>query len=381
MLLSGISQASPEDDWMALSAAAQKGDLKAVGQMLKRGVKPDAPHPDHENVDSAMDWAAIHGDVALIRLLISYHADVNAHENIGDLTPLMFAAENGKLAAAQELILHGAKPNLKDTGGSTALDHALHDNDAAHQKVAVLLRQHGAVVGAKPASQPQAAADDPCGGIVQLAEMGPKGYAALAGPPFPQDTLEGMLGEKEAKMSLGPAACTVNDDDSDFSCGWKGEIGFSDLVPLVKQCLKPKTVEVSDESGKSTVWYGNGDERVMVEIYEKGPSIKFVGTSPHHLKPTFEIQNWTNEGVRVAIDGTDRCTIAPAVTADGYMSGTNCNLDIPQGTYTLAVTRPGGAILQQVFTYNGSNCVKVLDSGLSFKDGMACVFAPGKDGQ
>lgn len=139
-----------EQQWLSLAEAVTKGDVKTVKATLARGVNPDTPHPNSEDRFSPLATAVCKGRIDLARLLISHHADINNIENVGNYTPLMFAAECGQPATIAFLLHAKARINEKanQTGnGWTALDFALSGHDAAHRKAAQILLAHGAVSG------------------------------------------------------------------------------------------------------------------------------------------------------------------------------------------------------------------------------------------
>jgi hypothetical protein len=63
-----------------------------------------------------------------LRLMLGKDAEVNARDDEGK-TPLMYAAENGRLANAKALLAEGADVRLKDKRGKTALDLVRPSND------------------------------------------------------------------------------------------------------------------------------------------------------------------------------------------------------------------------------------------------------------
>lgn len=62
------------------------------------------------------------GDVDTVKKMIEFGTDVNATSN--GMTPLMFAARYNKVEIVKLLLQNGAKVNVKDEKGFTALKHA-----------------------------------------------------------------------------------------------------------------------------------------------------------------------------------------------------------------------------------------------------------------
>uniref|UniRef100_A0A0A9Z1C0 Ankyrin repeat, PH and SEC7 domain containing protein secG n=1 Tax=Lygus hesperus TaxID=30085 RepID=A0A0A9Z1C0_LYGHE len=72
----------------------------------------------------AMHFAAFNGDLDLLRLLLSHHADVNL-VNYDDNTPLVMAVKGHQLEAITMLLEAGAEVNMASTSsGATAAHHA-----------------------------------------------------------------------------------------------------------------------------------------------------------------------------------------------------------------------------------------------------------------
>lgn len=140
--------AGAEDDWVALSDAAYANDATAMVKLLAAGAKPDVPHQAHITTWSALCVTVIKSELPLADLLLHYGAGINNQDNNGGYTPLMAAANAGHADSVLFLLQHGAKTNLKDHKGATALDWALRQSDSDHQVVAELLKTHGAVKGA-----------------------------------------------------------------------------------------------------------------------------------------------------------------------------------------------------------------------------------------
>jgi ankyrin repeat protein len=142
------SMKSPKETEVSLISAAQKGDLKRVRVLLQAGADVDATdaeaseiHPglnmayregglefleknDWKLGRTALMWAARHGHVEIVRLLVDSAAKVNAKDHVG-LTPLMLAVINGNAEDVRILIDAGANLQAKERNGSTPLIFAV----------------------------------------------------------------------------------------------------------------------------------------------------------------------------------------------------------------------------------------------------------------
>ncbi len=118
--------------------AAVRQDVDAVRGLLARGADPDAAHGDGM---TALHWAARHGDVGLVALLLGAGADAETRTRLGGHTPLHVASRSAQEGAATALLEGGADPNAVTTTGATALHFAA--GSGAAGAVAALL-DHGA---------------------------------------------------------------------------------------------------------------------------------------------------------------------------------------------------------------------------------------------
>jgi hypothetical protein len=108
-----------------------RGENLALAEfLLKRGADPD----------HALWAASFRGDLAAIRLLVKHGADLEAVAE--NTTPFLGAVSWSKFVPAEELLKLGSNPNYIDHKGMTALHYMLKKNsDAKH--IAMVVR-HGA---------------------------------------------------------------------------------------------------------------------------------------------------------------------------------------------------------------------------------------------
>ena len=143
----------------ALHLCARTGRPEAVKALIARGATVDTV--ENWRGQTPLMWAAAEGHADTMRLLIEAGADVNARSSIivwerqrteeprdkwlppGGLTPLLYAARDGKLESAKVLLSAGADVNIVDPDLHTALILALVNG---HFDVAGALIQAGADV-------------------------------------------------------------------------------------------------------------------------------------------------------------------------------------------------------------------------------------------
>lgn len=104
-----------------LADAAMRGDVAGVRSLLSDGAEVNAPRGDGM---TALHWAAQRGSVEIARLLIQAGARVDVLTRIGDHTPLHVAARAGHEAVIGDLLAAGADVNSATATGATALHFA-----------------------------------------------------------------------------------------------------------------------------------------------------------------------------------------------------------------------------------------------------------------
>jgi ankyrin repeat protein len=92
----------------ALMTASRTGKVDAVKVLLARGADINAK--EKERGQSALMWAAAEGNADVIRLLIANGADKAARSN-GGFTAFLFAAREGRIAAAKAFLEAGVSIN------------------------------------------------------------------------------------------------------------------------------------------------------------------------------------------------------------------------------------------------------------------------------
>jgi ankyrin repeat protein len=158
LLKAGAAVDAPGSDGQtALMVVARSGNTAAAEVLLTHGADVNARERWREQ--TALMWAAAQNQPAMAALLIERGADVDARSAVNDwprqvtgeprrmyrpfggLTPLLFAAREGCLECARSLIEAGAKIDLPDPKGVTALFLAI---DNFHFDTAKVLIEAGA---------------------------------------------------------------------------------------------------------------------------------------------------------------------------------------------------------------------------------------------
>ncbi|XP_074524098.1 uncharacterized protein kank4 [Halichoeres trimaculatus] len=122
----------------ALTAAETPDDLEVAQQLLKLG---DINACSRQAGQTALMLAVSHGRVAMVKLLLSCGADVNAQDREGS-TALMCASEHGHTHIVRLLLETGCcDSSLSDKNGQTALAVA---EAASHTDIVDLLKAHAA---------------------------------------------------------------------------------------------------------------------------------------------------------------------------------------------------------------------------------------------
>lgn len=103
----------------ALMLACYLGNRAAVDGLIASGAQINRPGW------TALHYAAAHGDLHIIALLLEHSAYIDA-ESPNKTTPLMMAVSTRKLSAVQLLLEEGADLGARNDAGMAALDFAAH---------------------------------------------------------------------------------------------------------------------------------------------------------------------------------------------------------------------------------------------------------------
>ena len=129
-------------DGSRVADAAMNGDRAAVRTLLTNGEDVNAAQGDGM---TALHWAVRRGDSELVSMLLAAGANVRATTRLGAYTPIIMAAELGHAPSIEALIAAGADPKSTTASGVTALMLAAASGQADAVKALVA---HGADVNA-----------------------------------------------------------------------------------------------------------------------------------------------------------------------------------------------------------------------------------------
>ena len=134
-VLDGDLETFSTDGFPLLGLAIFFRHYELAGEMIERGADVNARARNQVGVMPVHSAAAVR-DLATMRLLLDYGADVNARQQLG-FTPLHSAASNGDGAMADLLLARGADPQAKSDDGKTPADIA---GERGHPELAERLR-------------------------------------------------------------------------------------------------------------------------------------------------------------------------------------------------------------------------------------------------
>ena len=116
-----------KNGWTALDLASWGGDPKigiahveVVRSLVERWVAKAGANARTEDGKTALHWAVLSGDLAMVRFLVANGAEINAQTKYG-WTVLMQAAQKGDLAMVRFLVSAGAEINARAKYGWTVL--------------------------------------------------------------------------------------------------------------------------------------------------------------------------------------------------------------------------------------------------------------------
>ncbi|ORZ36065.1 hypothetical protein BCR44DRAFT_33919 [Catenaria anguillulae PL171] len=153
-LLLGATAMDPLQDAHLVALAARYGHLEVGKMLMHRGIKVECDdaglHPLH--------ITAKQGHLEFTKVLclhvLASTSSIDISDKYYNWTPLFYAASEGHVKCCQVLLDHGARPDLVDETGWTAMTHAVY---RGHVDVANLLNERVTALAAKAAAASPAA--------------------------------------------------------------------------------------------------------------------------------------------------------------------------------------------------------------------------------
>lgn len=128
----------------ALCWAAFDGMEEMVKLLLSYGA--DIRTAGHVTGKSALSWAAKQGHEKIVKLILEKDSSIIEMADLYGRTALLLAASSGHSATVKILLENGAEISCQDFGGMTPLHHAIHNG---YLGVARLLEENGTEVNAQ----------------------------------------------------------------------------------------------------------------------------------------------------------------------------------------------------------------------------------------
>jgi ankyrin repeat protein len=267
---------NPEDVYNCefLRAAVEKGYLKIVEELLKYGIDVNKLY----KLTRGRDYIPLHfatksKQEEVVKLLISYGADVNAQDETGK-PPIFYAVQNDDLKIIEVLLEHGANINARDEHGRTALHFTamvelgerfevrLHRDPDVTVEIAKLLLSRGANVNAQTEH-----------GITTLHAASGKGYVKVV------EALMQHNADVDSKSESGVTALHF------ATCNGH--------IEIVKVLLKfGASIDSKDKYGRTALHFAakEGRHHIVRALLEHGSDINIMTEGnpiPHTFALTF----------------------------------------------------------------------------------------------
>lgn len=129
-----------------LADAAQRGDVVAFQDLLRRNSDVNAAQPDGM---TALHWSSLNGDLVMVNLLLHSKAALDPTTRLGSYTPLHLASSRGHGGVVARLLEAGSKATVMTSTGVQPIHLAAQAGDLVGVQA---LLAHGADVNAKDAT-------------------------------------------------------------------------------------------------------------------------------------------------------------------------------------------------------------------------------------
>jgi len=125
----------------SLNAAVRRSNLPTVQILLKHDADPNLYRPSVVLSGIPLFWAATQGQLAILKELIDYGANVNAQNSEGETALFWAYSDSLHFKVVKELVNRGINVQARNKQGQTALALALQHKS---QNIVELLQAHGA---------------------------------------------------------------------------------------------------------------------------------------------------------------------------------------------------------------------------------------------
>lgn len=332
-----VNAVLPEGETI-LMTAARTGRSEALEILLKAGANVSAREKWHG--ETALHWAAAENHADAVRLLATNGADVDERSAtetyrrrsgqsimpLGSWTPIMYAARENAIDAGRALVARGAKLDLVDPDGATALVIAIIN---ANYDFAAMLLDAGAdpnVVDKDAAMGPLYAAADMHRLAVGHGRPNPKPSGALDAVDITKRLLE-KKADPNAKLKAAIIQRQHTIGDATLAAGAtplmraakSGEIAIVKL--LVDAGADPKTTLAN---GNNALMFAAGlgwrDGSPAAPSYDQGPPEEAVATIELLLSKGLDINGTNTNGdtpLHAAVSGRASPEIVRALLQHG----------------------------------------------------------------
>jgi len=128
------------EGYVLLCDAVENQHREVAKLLLTKGSKVNSKSKKPTN--TPLHYAAINGDIEIVEMLLSRHANINAENKYGN-TPLHNAVESKKMEIIELLLKKGANVNARNSNNLTPFQLAVEEG---REEIIKLLLQHGANV-------------------------------------------------------------------------------------------------------------------------------------------------------------------------------------------------------------------------------------------
>jgi len=249
------------EGYVLLCDAVENQHREVAKLLLTKGSKVNSKSKKPTN--TPLHYAAINGDIEIVEMLLSRHANINAENKYGN-TPLHNAVESKKMEIIELLLKKGANVNARNSNNLTPFQLAVEEG---REEIIKLLLQHGATVNSAYTGTYRE-------GYTPLCIAVEEGY------------------EKVVKLLLECGAkVDTQDKDSKTALHLAVEKGHEKVVKLLLEC--GAKVDAQDKDGKT----------VLHIAVEKGRSVIIE----HVLRNRPDVNNKSNgSALNVAVCGSGK---------------------------------------------------------------------------